>query len=939
MGKKISRLWVPVALYTLAGSYAQPVLAVGTNQNQVTTKAAINPVAKQTDNQPLQQTDITKNLAAFATTGSENQIEKLANLMDGNYTTPQNVNGFRIYTPDRRVDQSFMVKSIKIYAAKDSFNTATVKIATNQRFDNQQTTVQTFDKLQWQSDSNGDYVELTLDQAYLSYGYQVDFDKAADIKEVNVQGNYLEQNILNAAQFTLDGQEFDAQNMTDNAINSDVTFSDPTKEHTLEITFKDGNVYALKNLLLAANYAQSQGLKTLQVGYFKDGKWTDLDKQTLNYHGNDQKRELIDIALPDVQTNKLRLKMSFNSTWNKGVISELNLIATKQQSPAAIANLLDHVDPLGASATTVSTNWLKEIDPNYAQKYDVKLIKTSNPNVIGQDATLKTTNEQQQVNVQYQVTDKLTQQTALSPQFNITVPKAVEQGYVDVALPVDKQTAYKNPAMGWVAYVEGFECSVHNRCMDGKADAITNPNAQNKGLCLELDHPEDVTKYWQEMDQLTAKGMPVNILYIREPWSWFEPKEGQYAWNDPNSILSLLVKGAKERNIQLAFRVLPCSAACAQQATPEYVFTAGAKYETKSYDYVQNVKEPYVDDPTFQAKFKTFLTAFGKEFNNEQTAFVDANGLGEWGEQNNLVFTTGDKNKAVDTLMDYYVEAFPNVLLGGQQGSSQGAQAIANGFDVNGKNFVVRRDAFGSDIYLRNSGNAAQIKEYRKQGIPVFAENCYHHFQSRDFRWSSVIDYPASGGGVNEYGGDDPFITMQDMMDKVVYDALDLGANTIDLRTLEDSKLWTQVGKKYLDEFTQKGGYRIAVTHATYSANAKDGSLDIKTTWQNNGVGILPNKNKRWDNKMKVAYALIDQSGKIVKQQVVTSDEINPGNFEKGQDYQDHATFKTDGVNSGSYRLAVAILNSRDDYKVGVQLANDAEKTNNGWVTLGNVTV
>lgn len=860
--------------------------------------------------------------------------------MDGNYNTSQNVNGFRLYTPDRRVDQSFVIKSLKIYAPKDSFTTATVKAATNQRFDQAQTQIKAFTQLQWQSDEHGDYVELTLDQAVLSYGYQVDLGNEANIKEVSVQGTYLAQNLLNDAEFSYDGQPLDAQKLTDNAINSDLSFSDPDKEHTIEITLKDGNVYNLQNLLFTANYPESQGLKTIQVGYFQDGKWIDLDKQTLTYQSDDQKRELYNLALPNIQTNKLRLKVTFNGAWNKGIISELNVLGEKQQSPAAIANLLDHVDNLAASSSTLSTNWLKEIDPNYASKYDVQLVQTSNTAVVSTSGQVTHGSTDQTVKVQYQVTDKLSKTKALSPQFDVTVPKSLAPGYVDVALPIDKTTAYKNPAMGWVAYIEGFECSVHNRYMDGKDDAITNPNAQNKGLCLELDHPEDVAKYWQEMDQLINQGMPINILYIREPWSWFEPTEGQYAWNDPNSILSLLVKGAKQRNIQLAFRVLPCSAACAQQATPEYVFTAGTKYETKSYDYVQNVKEPYIDDPTFQAKFKTFLTAFGKEFNNEQTAFVDANGLGEWGEQNNLVFTTGDKNKAVDTLMDYYVDAFPNVLLGGQQGSSQGGQAIANSFDVNGKNFVVRRDAFGSDIYLRNSGNAAQIKKYRQQGIPVFAENCYHHFQSRDFRWSSVVDYPASGGGVNEYGGDDPFVTMQDMMDKVVYDALDLGANTIDLRTLEDSKLWMQDGQKYLQEFTQKGGYRISVTHAQFNNNVgQNDKLNITTTWQNNGVGILPNKNKRWNNKMKVAYALIDQSGKIVKQQIVSSDEINPGDFEKGTDYQDQASFDTTGVNPGNYRLAVAILNTRDNNNVGVQLANDVEKTNDGWVTLGNVAI
>ena len=164
------------------------------------------------------------------------------------------------------------------------------------------------------------------------------------------------------------------------------------------------------------------------------------------------------------------------------------------------------------------------------------------------------------------------------------------------------------------------------------------------------------------------------------------------------------------------------------------------------------------------------------------------------------------------------MEAFPDVLLGGQLGSSQGKNAINESFKVDGKNFVIRRDSFGSPKWL--PPDEPKINEVRNNGVPLFAENCYHHFKSRDFIWSSVIDSP--GGNVDEYGGDDPYITMDAMMNKVVDDAIRLRSNTIDLRVIEDCKLWTLYGKNYLDRFTKEGGYRISITSAKYKGMVKN---------------------------------------------------------------------------------------------------------------------
>ena len=48
---------------------------------------------------------------------------------------------------------------------------------------------------------------------------------------------------------------------------------------------------------------------------------------------------------------------------------------------------------------------------------------------------------------------------------------------------------------------------------------------------------------------------------------------------------------------------------------------------------LKNDKQPYYDDPVFLDKLTNFIRAFAKEYDNPDIVdFVDAYGLGRWGE-------------------------------------------------------------------------------------------------------------------------------------------------------------------------------------------------------------------------------------------------------------------------------------------------------------------
>lgn len=185
--------------------------------------------------------------------------------------------------------------------------------------------------------------------------------------------------------------------------------------------------------------------------------------------------------------------------------------------------------------------------------------------------------------------------------------KQVEESYT--YQPEEKETGLvKNPAMGWVLYLDAFNQMINDDMPD-----------INKGVF----HPEE---FWQAFDESGATEK-ASIFYVRAPWSFFEPEEGEYAWNDENSNYYKLIDHALNNDLKLAFRVYVDSQDSYTQATPEYVKNAGAKGVIKDH------WTPYVNDKVFLEKFTKFIEAFGAEYDDpDKVDFIDGMGLGNWGE-------------------------------------------------------------------------------------------------------------------------------------------------------------------------------------------------------------------------------------------------------------------------------------------------------------------
>lgn len=450
-----------------------------------------------------------------------------------------------------------------------------------------------------------------------------------------------------------------------------------------------------------------------------------------------------------------------------------------------------------------------------------------------------------------------------------------------VTLTWDDKTTLRNPGMGWMIYAEEF----------------AEPLA-------------DADEFWATVDPYVNEA---SILYLRLPWSRLEPTEGHYAWNEDDNYQSL-VSGARKRGLRLAFRVFVDSQDSHQQATPQFVFDAGAdKYAAQSNAELFN---PTIDDPVFREKFEAFLDAFGTEYDDPaQVDFVDMNTIGWWGEMHSIPGLDAETwTDTVRWLGSKYREVFQHVLL------AININSDTFGYDATDEQLaagaIMRRDSFGSTEWFSQKDKDAIVERWPSSLL--VAENCYQSFTTR------------------ETACDESFKPIRKMLERVVSDAVALHANYLDLRHPEDVVTWVRDNPDLVHKFATTGGYRIGPTRATVPTQISGNPAKLSVTWQNTGVGRLPNDNPQWAGKYDVAYALLDGKTGEVAHRVVSS--ADPGKWVAGDSYVDIVDLAAGDVPGGRYQLATAIVDSTDDHQPAITLAVDAPERD-GWVVLGEIDV
>ena len=411
-----------------------------------------------------------------------------------------------------------------------------------------------------------------------------------------------------------------------------------------------------------------------------------------------------------------------------------------------------------------------------------------------------------------------------------------------------------------------------------------------------------------------------NTVYLRAAWMCFEPTEGNYVWNNNQSFKNLIA-AVKAKGWRLGFKIMCQDDGLSETAvhgTPQYVIDAMVAAGYSNPYAIYNTRYPDVTNPVWQAKFKKFILAFGTKFNDPTiTDYVDANGLGKWGEGNlvGIAPWNGDhtaEKAYYDWHLGIYAQAFTKVILnvtpstfGTWDNDGYDQQQTDLTYPIGKYGCIWRKDGIGEDPTLSYvTRTASQLYEFTQSwpNCPMLCEPWNRGFAAND----------------------------RSYMSRVIQDVQVFHGNNL---TNNWNGAWfTSANTDLLAQLTATLGYRLRPTQVVVSTLGTTST--INHTWTNDGSGVLPNSNVRWNSKYQISYALI--SGSTVSQ-VYRDANANPGLLIKGTNTNFTTTIPWT-VAAGTYQLAVGITDKTITSAPSLDLALTGTRVS-GWYVLGNVVI
>lgn len=483
----------------------------------------------------------------------------------------------------------------------------------------------------------------------------------------------------------------------------------------------------------------------------------------------------------------------------------------------------------------------------------------------------------------------------------------------------DRTSMLRNPLSGWVIY-------------SGLGDLIPD--------------------FWDRYDNLPSSNGTVKVsdyattLYVKGSWADFNPEEGVYIWQEgvdtkPAQNLRMLIKGAEERNLKLAFTLTVDSRDKHAFLTPQYVMDKPGIQGFRTMTGSMEVWSPYPDCPVFQHWYEVFIKEMAKEYNDpDRVMFISGLGMGKWGEYHSCRYSTGDdspREAVFEWVTDLYVNAFDKVpvVTNYHRWVGTGKDWDGRNYDPNSerllqsaidKGFCMRHDAFGMKTYY--STWERNFISARRHQVPVLGE----------------------GGWVVGSHGDqiksDGYETYKDVRMGEFEEARYACVNMMDLRYSSkigngEGETWSWFNDAFdlVERFIQEASYRLFPDKLYLPEKIRNGSsFMINHRWRNLGWGMAPTGIKAYKDKYKVAFALIDpRTSRPVR--IWHDNEAEPHKWTNESPTLCSFSGEVDGVAPGRYIWGVGIVDTHNDDRIGIRLSAKGNFTVDGWLELSVVEV
>ncbi|WP_156946260.1 discoidin domain-containing protein [Clostridium akagii] len=393
-----------------------------------------------------------------------------------------------------------------------------------------------------------------------------------------------------------------------------------------------------------------------------------------------------------------------------------------------------------------------------------------------------------------------------------------------------------------------------------------------------------------------------SVGYIRCNWSNLEPSEGKYNWE----LIDNSIRICAEKGNTVALAVMPASInsdTSYSQATPLWVFDAGAKYTTENVNsQAVQIKIPVWNDSVYKAKLQNLITAIKNRYdNNRNIAYFDIRSYGNWGEWHlgNLPHSSPLSLTDQETLINMWKGFSKPIMLPTNSSGVNPTDAIKYATDSNISG--IRRDGC---LNPKNTTAALSLLY------------CYNKFPSTA-EWRDSYSSMINSGTWN------PLLFEETLVQgKPSY---------MGLSQWDENKFYSQQ-KTLVDRWLNRIGYWFKLTKVTYPRNLGNGSSSsISFTVKNDGTApFYPNRS----NKGYVKLALLDSSNNILC--TTSLNRVNPYNWKPNQYNNESADFSFPYYAKAS-KIAFGVFSSNSLANPDVKLGNGAGLSNN-WYILSNMS-
>ena len=306
----------------------------------------------------------------------------------------------------------------------------------------------------------------------------------------------------------------------------------------------------------------------------------------------------------------------------------------------------------------------------------------------------------------------------------------------------------------------------------------------------------------------------LSTVYLRVPWAFLEPAEGQFNW----SLFDTPAQRWVAKGRKIAMRV-SCSESWMRYATPKWVQDAGAKgceFEMgKGPRKDGPLWDPDFLDPVFLQKLDSFLAAMARRYDgNPNVAFVDVGSFGMWGEGHTGMSSQWPEDKTLTACkqhIDLHLKHFQKTLL-----------CISDdmaGHDKPGRHFPITDYAISKGVTLRDDSILVQPPP----------RSWFHAEMAQEFwpRFPVILEHEHYGGSKKRGAWGDGSLLLKSVED---YHASFMSIHWWPREELNENR-------QVIGKINLRLGYRLQLREMSWPAEVGLGRpFEVESQWANAGV-------------------------------------------------------------------------------------------------------